>query len=214
VLLAAWIRAFLNTESVLEIGTGTGVIACILKAANSSLSLSVIEPDKPSYEEACTNFKQNGFVDIKAWCLTLQEFIIQNPSRAYDCVVCNPPYFIDSTLPEDNSLRGSKHNTSLSSDELASISSLLCAKDGRVYLIVPFQDSDHWIAQFRINGFGLEKKLDVKGRENKPFNRSLLCFKLGVFEESICCDSITLFSDEHRSRTEAYDKLVGDLYLK
>lgn len=213
VLLAAWTRAFLDSGSVLEIGTGTGVIACILKANKASLQISVIEPDLHSYEEAVTNFTQNGFDDIVAICMSVQEFIEQGTTMRFDCIVCNPPYFIDSTLPKDISLRKSKHNTSLSAEELAKACSRLSPVGGRVFLVVPYQDSAHWVEKFGSYSFELEKKLDVRGRENKPFIRSLLCLKRGMVSEK---DKgvLTLFSDEHRSRTEDYDSLVGDLYLK
>lgn len=213
VLLAAWVRDFLGTESVLEIGTGTGVIACIIKSCKPSVRLDAIEPDRNSYLEALSNFEQNGFEDIKLRCLTVQDLITQKALKHYDCIVCNPPYFMDSTLPMDSSLWNAKHNISLGADKLAEAASLLCVPGGRVYLIVPFIDSGLWQKQFYANSFELSERKDVKGREDKPFIRSLLCFKLGSVH-SARYDSITLFEDDNRKRSDDYNKLVGDLYLK
>jgi len=108
-----------GSESILDIGTGTGLIALML-AQRSGAFLTAIEPDKDSFEEASENIRRSPWSHrIQIENITLQEF---NPQKEFDLIVTNPPYFTGSLRNPDEKKASARHNVSLSGRNTANCS--------------------------------------------------------------------------------------------
>ena len=90
VLLGAWADVS-KAKTILDIGTGTGVIALMMAQRNTDALIDAIDIDKPACEQAYENFKQSQWSErMLVFQTSLQEY---NPPALYDLIISNPPYF-------------------------------------------------------------------------------------------------------------------------
>ncbi len=95
VLLGAWAQ---GGKKILDIGTGTGLIALMMAQRFPLAAIDAIEIDKGAFEDAQLNVSQSPFNDrINIVNCCLQDYQLCHKTcteGVYDAIVCNPPYFI------------------------------------------------------------------------------------------------------------------------
>ena len=205
-LLGAWTSS--NFKHILDIGTGTGILALMMAQKNPDAKIFAIEPDKDSCLEASLNFANSVFSKrINPVSTSLQEF---TSTEKFDLIICNPPYFENSTLSEDEARNRARHTTSLPIPDLYKKVSHLLEQQGRFNLIIPFeQESAHVKAAEKEHLYPVEI-LRTK-REDNIFKRSLISFsnsKESMKEEAI----VVKFSNNKYSKE--YISITKDFYLK
>ena len=132
-------------KTILDIGTGTGLIALML-AQRSEAEITAIEPDLNSFEQACSNVRQSKWSHrIRVINTDLQNFMTE--SKQYDLIISNPPYFIDALKNPDPGKAAARHNVTLNNiDLLRGISGLL-TDDGLAQVIMPYDEGSILIAE-------------------------------------------------------------------
>ncbi|MBK8884052.1 MAG: methyltransferase [Bacteroidales bacterium] len=122
-----------GVTSILDIGSGTGLIAIML-AQRCDASITAIEPDYESYVQCLEN------VSLCKWKerITVENTDLQNyhPEMNFDLAVINPPYFSDSLKNPDPRKSVSRHNDLLTnSDLLKNVPRLLlwCSRTAAAY---------------------------------------------------------------------------------
>lgn len=136
VLLGAWASVDEVTR-VLDIGTGTGLIALML-AQRSEASVDAIDIDEGAYSQALDNVNSSPFAErIRLYHAPLSRFALSSIG-GYDLIVSNPPYFTDSLKSPDKSRSLARHDDSLTLDELFRLSIPLLTPSGRLALVLPF----------------------------------------------------------------------------
>lgn len=149
VLLGAWCRIpSPPPEAILEIGTGTGVIALQL-AQRTELTgtlIDAVEIDSTACATARRNFEASEWSDrLTAYNLAIQDFVEANieggirsiPARKYALIVSNPPWFVDSLASPHSARNMARHAVSLSYDTLISLCDRLLEPHGHISLIIP-----------------------------------------------------------------------------
>lgn len=211
VLLACWASLDETDTSILDIGTGTGVIPCIIHARYKDRTITAIDSDYHSFLEAHYNFSFNALKNVNAVHGRVQDFASYHQSE-FDHIISNPPYFQNDTKPGHPGLNAGKHARDLSLNELIEASQSLLKPDGSMSIILPEALASGFKAAVNSKGFGLKAELKVRSRHDKAVIRRLMLFKkaynLQAKEEELC-----LFTDTDRNHTEAYTNLVGDFYL-
>ena len=134
VLLGA-VGAVNGAKKILDIGTGTGLIAIML-AQRSEAGIVAIEPDEESYKQACDN------VTLCPWSSRIDvensDFQSYNPGKEkFDLIVTNPPYFTNSLKNPDTRKSSARHNDSLTSVEILKGATKILEVDGKLQLILP-----------------------------------------------------------------------------
>lgn len=211
VLLGAWVR--LNTEinSILDIGTGTGLIALQLAQRSNLETIDALEIEPQAFEQTVENFEASNWGDrLYCYHTSLQEFT-KEIDESYDLIVSNPPYYQDNHQIENEERAIARHNTSLTYHELISCTAKLLSKNGECAFIIPFEDEvsfldlalKHYLFPLRITR--------VKGNEATSIKRSLLQFSFTKTQPEI--DELVIEISRHQY-TEAYKNLVKDFYLK
>ena len=233
VLLGAWAPIAPNTSRLLDIGTGTGLIALMLaqrfskqsqdqqaegviNTLNSHLNIDAIDIDQSSIEQATENIKNSPFAKyITTHHTSLQDYTTQ---EKYDAIVCNPPYFVASLKCPDAQRTQARHTDSLSFDDLLQHSARLLNDGGSLSVILPITEGNQLIELAPKYGFTLTHLTEVHPTPTAPPKRLLLQFimhnsQLNHSSSLISHSSLTIEIARHQYTPE-YIALTRDFYLK
>ena len=95
VLLGAWTSLAHDPASILDIGTGTGVIALMLAQRSSAELIDALEIDEDAYEQAVENFENSDWGDrLFCYHAVFDEFVEEmQDEEKYELIVSNPPFY-------------------------------------------------------------------------------------------------------------------------
>lgn len=208
VLLGAWVDTR-ETETVLDIGTGTGLLALMI-AQRSVAHITGIEIDGPSFEQAIENVSGCPWPErIRLIRCSLQEY---SPDQRFDMVLANPPFFQDSLPPQSEGLGRSKHNISLKLNDLASFVPALLAGEGRFCVILPPEEGRRLGNMLEAHGIHLYRSLSVRPTPLHRVKRRLLDFRF--FKDDRPADrEISIEAGGRHRYTEEYIELTKEFYL-
>lgn len=211
-LLGAW-SSVEGRAKVLDVGTGTGIIALMLAQRNPSAIINGIEIDEVSASEAAENFKSSPWRDhLHCICSSIQDYSWKSDEK-YNLIVCNPPFFSGGTLSLNENKNNVKHTIRLSHGDLLIAISRLINKGGNFDVILPYIEGERFIELSRIYNLFPLRISEVRSRNNMPIERLLISFS----DKDIDVDrnTLILFEDgSDRTPTVQYRKLVSPFYLK
>jgi tRNA1Val (adenine37-N6)-methyltransferase len=210
VLLGAW-APVKNAARILDIGTGSGLIALML-AQRSEAEITAIDLDEGAIRQAEINFEQSQWIErLKLIHQSFQDFVDSKPVF-FDLIVSNPPYFVDSLKAPDDSRALARHADSLCQEELLSGSVKILKKTGRICLILPVNEGLQCVKlaeKFQLNCL---QKVFVYSKPDKPAKRILLEF--GFSNDETVESSLTIENETRHSWSDEYISLTKDFYLK
>jgi tRNA1Val (adenine37-N6)-methyltransferase len=211
VLLGAWANAK-NAKKILDIGTGTGLIALMLAQRNPEAQIVAIDIDERACEQANDNFKASPWSDR----LFIQHISLANYSKEnndqFDLIISNPPFFKNSLKPTSTSRSIARHNDSLPYTDLFKYSSKLNTKDGKLSLIIPHEFEKDLMIKNKNYHYNLIRGTHVQGDINKPTVRSLLEFGKN-YEGSYLLDNLIIEEGRRHVYSDKYKALTCDFYL-
>lgn len=210
VLLGAWVIPNGST-SILDIGTGTGVIALML-AQKSNASILAIDIDKESTEQAKLNVAESIYSDkVNVVHASFQE-LVKTSHQKFNLIVTNPPYFIDSLKNTSETRSTARHTDSLSFEDLINGVKKLLDDKGKFCLILPKNEAALFREMAQLKGLYLSKLLRIRTRfEKESEKRHLMQFE---FKESEFSEStLVIEKDSHRNYTQEYKDLTKDYYI-
>ena len=208
-LLGAWADVEVR-HSILDIGTGSGVIALML-AQRSDALITAVEIDKDAYQQAEENFTNSPWQKrLTVVHSSIQEYI-KVCEHKYDLIVCCPPYFINSLKTNDKKRRLARHTDSLSFEELLSGSLRLLCHGGKFSTILPSGIVPHFCELALIEGYYITKVTDVEPKAGAKPNRKLL--QLERTKKSCSNSAIAILDKEGKSYTPEYKELAKEFYI-
>lgn len=210
VLLGAWVIPNGST-SILDIGTGTGVIALML-AQKSNASILAIDIDKESTEQARLNVAESIYSDkVNVVHASFQD-LVKTSDQKFNLIVTNPPYFIDSLKNTSETRSTARHTDSLSFEDLINGVKKLLDEKGKFCLILPKNEAALFREMAQLKGLYLSKLLRIRTRfEKESEKRHLMQFE---FKESEFSEStLVIEKDSHRNYTQEYKDLTKDYYI-
>lgn len=208
VLLGAWSKAI--EGKILDIGTGTGLIALMLAQRTKTALIDAIEIDKLASEDAQKNFDNSVWKErLISFNSPLQDF---QPQKEYDLIISNPPFFINATKAPEINRNNARHTDSLSFDELISSVKRLLANTGIFSLILPINEANHFIELAQLNKLFLNRKCLVKPSPTKAAKRTLMEFSFT--KKEIVEEELTIETENRHEYTKEYISLTKDFYLK
>lgn len=210
VLLGAWAPTE-NATSILDIGTGTGLIALMLAQRADAQQIDAIEIEDDAFEQAVDNFENSDWADrLFCYHASLQEFADEMEAQ-YDLIVSNPPFYTDDFESPNNQRSLARFESALPFEELIASCVKLLAKNGQLALIIPFKEEEKVVKIALKNKLFPQKITRVKGTINTEIKRSLLLFSFQ--ENQPIIDELIIEISRHQY-TDAYKALVKDFYLK
>lgn len=199
---------------VLDIGSGTGVIALMVAQRTSNAQIDAVEPDSGSCEDALRNFAESTWADrLHLHGVTLQEYVSCYAEKVqYDLIVSNPPYFVDSLKAPDPVRNAVRHAVSLPFEELLDGVKTLLAEHGRFAVILPVTEG------VLLEKLALERSLHcvrkclVQTKPGVPPKRVMMEF--GRKSVPLRSDLLIMETERQQEFTEEYRRLTRDFYLK
>lgn len=211
VLLGSWV----NTEgcnNILDIGTGTGIIALML-AQKTSSHITALEIDQASFEQATDNVLQSPFKgQISVVNKAFQAYWKANPSK-FDLIVSNPPYFVDSLKSNDTTRSTARHADVLPFNELLEGVNQILSPQGKFCLILPKKEAEYFCKLAEQKNLYLAKLLRVRNSPDKEEDkRHIMQFSFGKHHYTEQSLYIRTSSNPPEYSPE-YKELTMDYYL-
>lgn len=210
VLLGAWTSCG-EAQTILDIGTGTGVIALML-AQRCKAFIDAIDIDENTCDQAKDNAKQSKWADrVNVHNISLQDFVAV-PRLKYDLIVSNPPYFIDSSKASGVERTKARHADLLPFPELVAGVKKLLAENGRLCVILPVKEGERFREIAESKGLHLSKLTRVRTTQDKQTEKRWLMqfeFKPKSFSEN----SIVIEKDKRHEYSDEYKELTREYYL-
>ena len=200
-----------GANSVLDVGTGCGVIALMIAQRNPVARIHAVDVHAAAVTQAQQNFNQSPWSNrLKAIKADFLEYAASTPHR-YDLIVSNPPYFTEDTLSPDTQRANARNTAALPRHDLIDGCQRLLTPGGTLCLITPYSIGKSIAQMVLYAGMYVSQCLIVKGtptaqpsrivwhitRQQKPIQIKHLVIELtrGVY-------------------TQEYIRLTREFYLK
>ena len=201
VLLGAWAR---GGSRVLDVGTGTGIIALMMAQRYPEAHILGIDIDEGAVRQATVNVQASPFSSrIRIQQTKLQD-MDDSCTGCFDAIVSNPPFFIDSLAAPNEQRNLARHTATLTYAELMQTAWRLLSDDGELSVVVPFDYRQRMEDEAIFVGFFPSRVCAVKTTDRKPAKRYLLSFR----KHPCPCEK-----EQLTIGSEAYRQLTGDFYL-
>lgn len=205
-LLGAWAQ---GGKRVLDIGTGTGLIALMMAQRFPEAHVDAIDIDADAASQAEDNARRSPFADrVAVRCVSLQEYVAE---REYDSIVCNPPFFTQSLQSPDSKRTLARHSIALPFDDLFRHARRLMSENGVLSIVVPSDALSQIETAAVMNNLFLVRRCFVRTTRKKPARRLLLSFSQ---KPSPFLDEEGVIQEAVNEPSEWYRNLTCDFLLK
>lgn len=198
-------------KSVLDIGTGTGLLSLMLVQKRNDLIIDALEIEQNSFEQAQDNFKDSRWNSQ----LTVHHCAVQNWGKnqglKYDFIICNPPFFQNHLQSEQEDRNTARHNVSLSSEELIKQVNVNLKDSGIFCLLFPKTGWEQFADLAKRNGLFISKLIFIQPKPHLECNRIIAFFSKAESAE-INQKTLTIYKME-KEYTEEFKELLKDYYL-
>jgi len=207
VLLGAWAGTD-SPKRILDVGTGTGLIALMLAQRFPEAEIAAIEPNKDAAKDAVANFSNSPFTErLRLVSVQVQSY---TPENKFDLIVSNPPYFTSSLLSPEAGRTEARHIVSLNPSELAKASEFL-NENGRLSVIYPIETYQTFRTEMKGLGFFELRKLEVKPTPDKLHHR--IMGEFGRRKQPCKLNELVIEKYGRHRYSEEYVALTKDFYL-
>ena len=210
VLLGAW-APVKHGDSVLDIGTGTGLISLMI-AQRAVVSVDMIEINPVAANQAKRNVAHSTFCDMTVYNEDVAEFV--DRGKRYSFIVCNPPFYSHSQPSKDVSIRLAKHTVTLNPADLFKHVSKLLQSDGRFAVIFPQTENDVFFNSAKAEGFYAKEVVSVFPQPNYPVIRLMVLFAKQDVGEPANRDFLIEKSANRHDYSDEYKELTKDYFLR
>lgn len=197
-----------NPTQILDIGSGTGVIALMLAQRFAEAIVTAIEIDEDAANQADQNFKESQFDErLDLFHGRIQDF---SKLQKYDLIVSNPPFFPGHLKSQDPKRNTALHTDDLSFEELIENVAALLSEKGDFWVILPPRQMKTLEEIAEKSGLSLHKKIIVQDTESKPIHREISAFS---FEKSVIKIDRLILKDDNLKYSSSYSALLSGFLL-
>jgi len=211
VLLGAWVPCSSETR-ILDIGTGSGILALMMAQRNTNSLIDAVEIDSEASIQAELNVHLSPWPgQVHIFNTTIQDFSFANKYN-YSLIICNPPFFTDSLKAPDKARNTARHNDTLPVNDLLQCTSNLLTENGKAAFIIPADAYENWKFEAAKQNLYPTHTTWVKSSESHAPHRVMLAFSRSKAVE-IIDNEISIYSSKNIYSPE-YMELTRDFYLK
>lgn len=209
VLLGAWVQSS-NPKSILDIGSGTGLLSLMMAQRFSKASIQGIEIDSDALIDARRNVSHSDWEDRIE--LIQDDFITHVFNQKFDLIISNPPYFpADTASPDSKRVLARKGQSDFVYNGLVKARTLL-NDTGKIAMILPVDMWNNLEVQLESIGLFKTRIRFVKPKEDKLVHRILLELssnKLDCIEE----ETLIIEKVKRHDYSSEYIDLTSAFYL-
>jgi tRNA1Val (adenine37-N6)-methyltransferase len=203
VLLGALAQS-VNPALILDIGTGTGVIALMLAQRNLKAQINAVEIDSDAAKTAHANFQNSIFSNrLMLFYSSFEQLSSDYPGRKYDLIVSNPPFFTNALHNPDQKKVVARHASTSLYDNLITFVQNHLGASGKAYFILPNDTAREVIIQADKKDLHLQHRITISSFISKPHHRVVIGLGLEIcqtIEESfVIYKAEKIYSDEYRT---------------
>lgn len=211
VLLGSW-ADISGAKRILDIGTGTGLIALMMAQRNPDAQIDALEIEPEAFQEAVFNIQQSPWNErIQIELCSFQEFSGKADLK-YDLIVSNPPYFTNGHKAPLENRSTARHSDSLPLGDLISGAIGLLNKTGKIALVLPIESLQEITTLADLNKLFIARLCRIKPIPIKPEFRILI--ELTNTECIIQEETLMIEFEKHHDYTPEYKELTKEFYLK
>ncbi len=208
VLLGAWAEVRADDRRILDVGTGSGLVAIML-AQRCGADITGIDIDEESVRQAAENGERSPWRGRLHF--EVADALAYFPQEKFDLVACNPPFF-DDTLPCPGGRRNrARHSSALPFGALVGNACTWLKDGGFLDVILPASSAGAFVQEGWERGLNLHKRCAVCSSDGARPKRELLCLKKGDTPYPLI--SRLAIRDGDGGYTEEYKELTGEYYL-
>lgn len=199
-----------SPSQILDIGTGTGVIALMLAQRFPEAQVTALEIDRAAATQADENFKESPFAErLKLIPSSLQEF---STDWSFDLIVSNPPYFPDHLKSSDPKRNLALHTDSLSFEALLHHASQLLTPSGQFWVILPPRQMGDFCKLAEEALLFPNSKIQIQDTTSKPVHREIVSFsKTKGLHSNLT--RVCYLKSEDGTYTDDYQQLISGFLL-
>ena len=211
VLLGAWASVPEPGSRVLDIGTGTGLIALMIAQRSKDARVDALELDPSSASQAKENFLSSPWKDrISCIHSSFQEYSSQCKSL-YDLIICNPPFFSASSKTPSKEKNLARHDDSLSMDDILKGSLALMQKKSIISLILPAQKETQALDLIKEHHLHCNRLTRVIPAPGKATKRILMEFSF--IQAKRIEDELAIETGLRHIYSDKFKNLIDEFYL-
>ena len=208
ILFGSWLQTNYSCKSILDIGTGTGLLALMMAQKNTNASITALEIDEDAFfqaQENIVNSKWSNRIDLfhtnaNLWC----------SDKKYDLLLSNPPYFENALLAKDSARTKARHQVGFKIEDLLSLWGKFGSKNSELACVLPNNQAEILIGLALKESYFLKKQTLVRSTKESKVIRQLLLFskaKAPTVKSELCIYTL------EKQYTKAYIDLTIEFYL-
>lgn len=216
ILLGSWTTVAKDVKRILDIGTGSGLLALMLAQKSSpEVHITGIDIDAQAVHQAKINGENCQWTNRLSFRQSsLQQF---NCEAKFELVISNPPYFAGKQVHHQNvnedidpQRKRARHTNELGHTELLDNVARVLTAEGSFYCVLPQSESESFILKAPGAKLYCQSQLKVRSKSSGRVVRHLL--KFGFIEQNIDIAELVIHADS-QSYSQAYKDLCKDYYL-
>ena len=209
VLIGAWADVE-GAKHILDMGTGSGLIALMVAQRNEEAHIEAIDIDEGAVLQARNNIEASPWRERIV--VAHSDANSYTSSQRFDHIVSNPPFFTTTLLSPDERRAMARHCSTLTYDDIVTAAERMLMPGGRLSLILPTSEA----AQFRRVAFErlwLSRETTVLTRKGDQPKRTMMEFVLCNEPLMPCVDTLEIY-DDGGVYSDKYRQLTKEYYLK
>ena len=215
-IFGAYVQPKPQVQTVLDIGTGTGLLSLMLaqrlcKDSPSEVQIDAVEIEAAAYAQACQNVAASPWADrVRVHHQAIQAYV-QSSTQTYDLIITNPPFFENHLKTQRKAQNQALHSESLSFDDLLAAIDQLLAPEGTLAVLLPVYQMTQFTEKARAIGLHLTQSLRIHNHPNKLDFRTIAYFERSLPQHP--SEQALFIRDAHQQYTPGFIKLLKDYYL-
>ncbi len=201
-----------NAGRILDVGTGTGIIALML-AQRSSANIDAVEILKGAFVDAKLNAEASPWKNrISIYNISFQDYSLNflPENEKYDLLISNPPYFSNSILPEKADKAIARHDQALSDLDLLIGTDKILKPDGCLWIIKPLSERNRFLDLAKANHFYVNSERKIRYKAGKKVTRVIM--QLSHIETELKTTEM-IVENENGVYSQEFIELTKEFYL-
>jgi len=197
-----------SPEAILDIGTGTGVMALMLAQRFPEAQVSSVEIDQMAAQTAFKNFEASIFKDrLEVENISIEKY---RTKSSFDLIVTNPPFFINDLKNKEERKGIARHaDSGFFSDLIAKVAELLKEK-GCFWFVLPVIQADLLVVKAKKFGLVPSKTIHLHSDAQKPEFRRIVCLSRNTRQPEV---KHFYIYEQEKVYTAEYKALLKDFFL-